>query len=838
MTARNPNHAHATLLVTVLLAAACLHAVAQTPPAFTDARHVYERGRSCTLHVSAPGASTVEFDIDGWLPHSAQAGDGVAEYALDTNLLRAGDYTVRARIVKDAAVVGTAVFPLTIAKQRDDERMSVWRWGGGSSNPQWWQPRGFTGAFLASSRDPLDPASDTALSYGRLLERAAVHDFELGLYMHPLLSKHLAEDASVLSILPDGTPHEGKPYPLEPKVIEYAKQVTESWTAHFRDYPGLRHVMLHSEWQTPFSINEAAAEAARKEVGLEIKEWVQDKWRAVPAGKNDVRNGIIEDDNPRYRFLQWWWQRGHGTAVLNEALGAIVKHNNPDLITWHEPYRLAPVRDSHKGLDCIGTWTYGYPDIKRLCYATYLQAAARPEQQLVQQDITLFVYGRFAVPLGDSTADFGQDFAGKDPYFTAGPDYAREALWLVFSQRPDIICFYSAGALSPDKPTNDPAYASPDTFNAIGQTCEELVKPYGPAMLNSRRVAPRVAVLMSAAATWFKASPRLAGYPNEQTLPYAALLMMNHVPFDVLLDEDVVEGALDRYDVLVMPKADTLTRSMHERILAFVEDGGSVVADASLRAAIPNAQVTDLDFTHQLRIDGRELAKGNAVTAEEDREIMEGYAEKLAPLLAEVPRPADATSARVLTNSIEGGQARYHFFINDERTYGPRFGRWKLRFELGAPQTAEVSVALDGRPALYDALLRKPIEYETRQDRAVFQIRMTAARGKLIAALPEAIGSVALEAPENCTPGQPVTLAIKVLGESGDVLPCVLPLRIDVIDALGRETEWGRYTAARDGVREFVFIPAINDAEGTWTLRATDLVAGQTAESELRVSRG
>ena len=80
------------------------------------------------------------------------------------------------------------------------------------------------------------------------------------------------------------------------------------------------------------------------------------------------------------------------------------------------------------------------------------------------------------------------------------------------------------------------------------------MKPYGPAILASERVKPRVAVLMSAASTWFRASPWTPGYENEKTLPFATLLLMNHVPFDVLLDEDILEGALDEYDVLVMPK--------------------------------------------------------------------------------------------------------------------------------------------------------------------------------------------------------------------------------------------------------------------------------------------
>ncbi len=816
--------------------AAAMLGLGQTETHFEGARHVYERGRPCELRLNAADGARIRCDVSGYFPQDLVASGGGVAFAIDTGQLRPGDYLVRARIEKDGQTPETLEFPLTVAPPHDAERMPVWRWGGGYSDAPWWTRRGFTGAFVGIDA-PLETEDSPAFRNMRAaLEMAARYDFELGFYFHPLMSKRLISEApETRCLLPDGARDPDTPYPLEPKVMDYAQRVAESWIAAFTDYPGLRHVMLNSEVQTPFCLNDAAVRLAQDELGISLKEIVVSKWGPREAAPDEVQNGIIEDTNARYRLLQWWWRRGHGTAPVNEAMHAIVKAHNPDLITWHEPYRLAPVRGSHKGLDCIATWTYGYPDLKRLCYTTYLQAAARPEQQLVQQDITLFVYGRYVMPIDATTADLSRDFAGKDPYFTASPDYACEALWLVLSQRPDILCFYSAGALSPDNPANDPYYASPETFDAIGQTCEEVVKPYGPAIRKCRRTAPAVAVLMSAASTWFPDSPRLPGYPNEQTLPYATLLMMNHVPFDVLLDEDITEGALDRYAVLVMPKADTLTRGMYEQITAFVERGGKVIADASLRATIPNARITKFDFTHQLRMDGTRLASGDAVTAEEDRAIMEGYARELAPLLEDVSRPCAAATPRVLTNTLEGGLARYHFFINDDRTYGPRFGQWKLHFELGAPQTAEVRVVLDGCPALYDVLRRAAIAYRTENGAAFFPIRLTAARGKIIAALPEPINRVVVEAPSHAKRGDTVTITCQVLGDSGNPIPAVLPLQIEVRDAVGRRMDQASFVAAENGVRETCFTLAQNDAAGTWRVEATDLIAGKVETASFEV---
>jgi hypothetical protein len=813
----------------LVLAVAQLSHGAAAPGTFVETRHVYERGERCELHVIAGDADAVDFDISGWLAASAKPAEGQVQYTIDTALLRVGDYMVRARLMKGGQLLTNSTFALAVAPPHDAERMPVWRWGGGS-NFEWWAERGFTGAFTASRRDPLVPGGSMAAQYERIFDKATRLDYELGFYFHSLISATLQKNEDVLCLNPDGT-RDKKVYPYAPAVVEHALATKDSWMSHFSEYPSLRHVMLCSEYHTPFCVNDMVVKMAQEEIGLDARDFIVETGKI--KGPATVRDGIIEDDNARYRFLQWWWQRGHGTAPLNEAAGKVVKKHRPDAITWHEPYRLAPVRNSHKGLDCIGSWTYGNPDIKRLCYTTYLQAAARPNGQLVHQDITLFVYGRFALPLGESTADLSKDYAGKDPYFTAGPDYAREAMWIVLSQRPDILCFYSAGKLSPDKAAQDPHFSSPETYDAIGQTCDVLVKPYGPAILQSTRAKPRVALLMSAASTWFRASPWFSGYETEKTLPFASLLMMNHVPFDVLLDEDILEGALDRYDVLVMPKADTLLRSMHERIAAFAKGKGTVIADSSLRATIPGAVITEYDFSYQNRRDGRALSKGNGVTAEEGRAIMEGYAAELAPLLAKVPRPATASSPRVLTNTLEGGAAKYHFFVNDDRTYGPRFGKWKLRFELGVRQMAQGSVSAPESAVLYDCLRRRPIESAWKDGRAAFDLVLPGAWGALVAVVPEAIKQVTVEAPESLEAGTPVAITVRVTGESGAPIDGVLPLQISVLDPLGRKTEWSRFTATKGGVAEFSFTPAINAPKGTWSVGVTDLIAGTTTTVEI-----
>lgn len=52
------------------------------------------------------------------------------------------------------------------------------------------------------------------------------------------------------------------------------------------------------------------------------------------------------------------------------------------------------------------------------------------------------------------------------------------------------------------------------------------------------------------------------------------------------------------------------------------------------------------------------------------------------------------------------------------------------------------------------------------------------------------------------------------------------------LDSSGKETPTGAWCA-------FVpFVPALNDAEGEWTVRVTDLLAGTVAERKFRLSGG
>lgn len=828
-----------------MAAAAVLTAAATTgaAPRFLNERHGYIRGEKIELGVDAGGAKVITFDVSGWLTRRVRVARGGAAWTIDSSLLRAGDYVARA-----SAAGESALFPLWIAPERNAQRFPLWSWHGAYSNDlQWWVRRGFNGFRFPSSSGPVPPGGNAR--FARILDEGTRLGADMGAYLTPLNSPRWKTDEAARALLPGGQRSTDKVYPLEPAVLEHARRTAEAWVARFAGYPSFRHALLSSEYQTPFALNPEALERARREAGIDLKQVLRREWIAPGSARIDPArlppqwqpsNGIIADDNPVYRFLKWWWQRGHGTSGVDAIMAKAIKARRPDVAVWHDPYRLAPVYGSHTGLDYISTWTYGHPDIKRLAYTTVLQAAARPEHQKVMQDITMWVYGRFVVPIGTPTANLLSDKPGKDPYFTQVPDYMREALWLVMSQRPDAICFYYAGSLPPENPALDPYIASPEAFDAIGEVSRSLIEPYGPAVLQCRRARARVAVLMSAASVWFPGGPLLPGYLNEQIMPFCALLMMNHVPFDVLLDDDIVAGRLRGYDALVLTRADTLTRSMHRRIEEFARGGGKVIADATLRARVAGAVLTGFDFSFERQVDGSALAAARAITATDYRARMEAYAEQLKPLLAGIPLPAGSDSKRVLLNTLESGDLRYVFAVNDDRIYGPRFGQWKLMLESGVRQRAKVRLAAPAGAAIYDAVARRLVSCTAAGGTADCEITLAPARGKLLAVLPRAIGKVAAHMPASCERGKPCGISVRVLDASGDAVRGAVPLRIEISDPLGRPSEYNRFAATEaDGSGTFTcslpYLPALNDLPGEWTLRVTELLGGSQAETVFRV---
>lgn len=758
-------------------------------------RTAFIRGESASIRLVSAEAAVVE---TGGFQQATVPGGGT--YILDTAKLAPGEYEVTA-----TAGSGKATLKVTLVDAPNPERFPVWKWGGTAPKSfGYFAERGFTGVGSPMISAPLVAGIKSTNDIKLSLDEAIKYGFDYGLYLNPLADARWRTMPDVQAERFDGQKLP-IPYPREEAVAAYTDEVARSVNAMFGGHPAFKQALLGSEFQLDYSFSKKAATLGLSEGGVEVRS------AAIinQPGTNKPKNGIIEDDNPRYRYLKWWFHRGMGDAALNAGMARILGSRAQNLTTWHDPYRLAPVRGSAEGLSAISTWTYAQPDMTRLLYTRVLQAAAKPAGQRVMQTITLFLYPRFVESVAGSVTGLENDKPGGSDYYTAGPDFASEALWLAFSQRPDILGVYFGGLLQPNDPNVDTRRASPETFEAIGRVVRELIEPYGPAIRAGKPQPAKVAVLMSAAAIWLGDAPKNVGYPNEQVLPYCSLLAMNHVPFEVLLDEDITGGRLAEFDVLVMPQAGAITRSMLERIRAFMSAGGKVIADRALSPELKGATLTDYDFTFQKRVDGVELSKGNAVTAEQNRERMEALAKDLGSKLPALSKFAEADSPRALVNVVESGPVKYVFVVNDNRAFGPRFGASKLHMENGVPLSTRVTI--HSQDAVYDALTG------SRMTNRAFTVDLPTAGGKVYVVVPAEPAAPEIQVP-TMAPGQPATISAKVGPSKGSY-----PTRIQVSDPGGKSRlDW--FVAGKDGLAKAAFLPAENDPAGTYTVTVTDMV--------------
>lgn len=82
---------------------------------------------------------------------------------------------------------------------------------------------------------------------------------------------------------------------------------------------------------------------------------------------------------------------------------------------------------------------------------------------------------------------------------------------------------------------------------------------------------------------------------NNSYLGYFLSLTRSHIPFDVLLDNDISSEALSRYKVLILPNSACLSDTQIESIQAFVRQGGSVVAEFETGCYNEIGRVRDLN---------------------------------------------------------------------------------------------------------------------------------------------------------------------------------------------------------------------------------------------------
>lgn len=370
------------------------------------------------------------------------------------------------------------------------------------------------------------------------LDRAERAGHALGLYLHPLLSRQFGPAGSA--------------DPADPAVRAHAHAMLEAWMQAVGDHPGLRHLLLNSE----FTVR------AR---------------RPSPATTR-------------------WWRHDEGSAQLTAELALAARRRRPDLLVWTDPWRDAPVRVP-PGITALGSWTYPHPHPLRQWIVPFLRAGAGSGRQ-VMQTVSLWLATRWTATAEETGS-----------WRILPPDPAAMALWLAFAQAPDILSVYAPSAADPfAEPPQDPATFSPASWTALRGVHDTAIAPFGPVLRACRPAAARIALLLSAESVLaVSGAARPPGWDGELAWPVAAMLVMQGFAFDVLLEEDFADSdPLSGYDAVVVPYASRLPEAVRRRLagrrvidrafdVAFLRgvDGGLANRIAAAEAAARLAGLAD-----------------------------------------------------------------------------------------------------------------------------------------------------------------------------------------------------------------------------------------------------
>jgi hypothetical protein len=803
--------------------------------------------KGATASVSLEGLGDKSFalpELDGGAAHTL-------EYPLDTSL-RPGEYKLRARIwiPSDKPYTSEEGFAIVIVPRPLPKRMPVLMWGiGGTDNVIKELPRlkqiGFThclgmGADFSGIFDAGKPTlvskPETVAETKHMLNVALANDLGVCISLSPgNWAEHKKE---FLRIDRQGKSNLQRPSicGLFPEMQKLCYNVGASVAQTYGEFPAWQAALLHTEVRDGAGLcyHDHDRAACLQATGADIPAEIGGKWGVDRAKLKDFpADGVIRDNDPIYRYSQWYWKTGDGWNGLNTELHRGLKSTGRnDLWTFHDPaVRVASVYGSGGAVDVISQWTYSYPDPIRIGVATdelfaMARGAKQPQQVMKMTQIIWYRNQTCPAKKGDEvTKAVKSVFEDTDPdriFPTIAPMHLREAFWTKMARPIQGIMYHGWQSLVPTDLTSAYRYTHPQTQHELRRLVKEVVEPLGPALMQVPDRKSDVAYLESFASQMF-ARRGTYGWGQSWCGDAYQMLMWAQLQPEIVYDETIMQRGLDGFRVLVMFDCDVLTATVAAKVKEFQKRGGIIVGDKRLCPAI-KADIVIQSYTRTRK-------------ADEDRTALVAKAAELRKALDKrYRRYSDSSSPDVIARCRAFGKTDYLFAINDKREFGTYVGQHGLVMEDGLPSETTLSLARKSG-FVYDLIAGQPVPTTTARGQLRIPAALGPCEGRVFMVTDQAIAGVKIESAPAAKLGESVTVKIAVVDKAARPLDAVIPLRVDIRDSAGCDAERVGYYGAKDGRLELKLDLAVNDQTGAWQIRVRELASGQTASCYLRVSQ-
>lgn len=769
----------------------------------------------------------------------------VVEKSFDTTL-RPDDYELRARLKLsgDVPVEREDSLLIRLVPRSLPHRMPVLMWGIGSPTEFARElPRlkelGFNHCLgFGASLDAIwkagqpvvaDSATDASVSaIRRMLDEALANDFGIAAQLQPgYFLKKRPELARV--------DRQGRPYARHdcnaalPGLIEFSENVGRSVVQTYGDHPAFVAALVNSEVRddSEVSFSEHDRAAYRRYSGRDIPEEVVTKsgvsWKTLPEFPADR---VVPDDHPVLQYYRWFWTVGDGWNGLHTALHRGLKTTGrDDLWTWYDPaIRVPGIAGSGGEVDVLSQWTYTEPSPLRVgyfCDEVFAMAAASPRPQRVMKMTQLFWYRSTSAPKNTGANHIASPFDDHDPdaaYISIAPMHLRGAFWSKVSRPVSGLMYHGWSSLVPTDNTHAYKYTQPDLQTEFRRLHREVLEPLGPTLLQVPDRRSDVAYLNSFTSQMF-ARRGSYGYSHDEA--FLTLLHAQLQP-EVIFEQTLLRDGLDRFKVLVLVDCDVLTASVAARIGEFQKRGGVIIGDPNLAPAIE----PDIVLPRFIR---------SKKTAEDKAAILAHAATLRQALDTRYERHAECSNPDIVTRVRTTGDSDYVFVVNDHREFGTYVGQHGLVMEHGLPSRGDITIH---RPAshVYDLLAHRAVETTPRGAATTWSAELGPCDGGVYLVTPRPIAQLRVETADSVARGRNLDVAITVVDSSGEPVPAVIPLRIDILDPNGRPAEYSGHYGASHGVLKLQLDIATNDTPGVWQIHIHDLASGKTATQFVRIT--
>ena len=328
------------------------------------------------------------------------------------------------------------------------------------------------------------------------------------------------------------------------------------------------------------------------------------------------------------------------------------------------------------------------------------------------------------------------------------------------------------------------------------------------------------ALLYSFTTEAFDLAPTNRGYIHtERVLACHRDALRQQVPLEIICEEEIVDGILDRYQAVCLCDARALPDTVHRALEAYIINGGTVLQESDLHSYY-------FGYPKLIIHGAREMSAESMIAVLRDR----------------VQPSAAVTGEHITARRFTAGTVDYHVFVN---SFTDRY--WGTHFRYDSPEANYDSIAVvrdepaagivrfaDGGRWLFDLATGEAMG----STNALLTLELEPSWGCALAALPCRSAVVTVHGDTQVRQGTCAHLRLEMRNEHDRCIAGAFSVRVALTSPSGQPYHWGGFLSIADGRRDIALPIGVNDEIGDWLLTIEGGFPRVTITRVIRVNAG